>query len=159
MSTALVTGGSSCIIFGPRSPHIHELPAETEMISCIVCSDRPAVSATFIASAAAAMCTPHKSWLIIFAVEPRPAVRPTWKMRFAVACMTGSARSSSAFGPEHMMVSAPSRAPTTPPDTGASSIASPASARRAAKRAACAGGCVHAATTRAPRGKACAAPP
>ena len=76
------------------------------MISCIVASGTPARSATCMASAAAAMCTPHSNWLIILAVEPRPASVPTWKMRLATASKAGRAAASAASGPRHMMVSA-----------------------------------------------------
>ena len=158
MSTALVTAGSSCIMRGPRSPHIQELPALTLMISCMVAVDTPARSATCMASAAAAMCTPHSSWLIILAVEPMPASRPQSNTREPMAPSTGRARSSTSAAAEHMIVSAAALAPLVPPDTGASSTARPMSASRAAVRAACAGAWVQPMPTMAPRGSAAAAP-
>ena len=99
MSTALATTGSSCIMRGPRSPHIQLMPADTEMMSCIVCSGTPARSATCIASAAAAMCTPHSSWLIIFAVEPMPASLADMEDALATASNTGRARSNDLVRP------------------------------------------------------------
>ncbi len=158
MSTALVTGGSSIIMRGPRSPHIQLLPALTEMISCIVALLTPARSATCMASAAAAMCTPHSSWLIILAVLPMPGSRPTSKMRLPTASSTGRARACVAWAPLTMSVRPAALAPATPPLTGASSISRPMSASRCADFFARAGGWVQAATTSAPRGRAVAAP-
>ena len=85
-----------------------------------------------IASAAAAMCTPASSWLIIFTLSPcrarRPGGRPSRDgVEHRLACGKGLG------GPAAIIVISPVAALAAPPETGASIIRMPRSASRGAQ--------------------------
>ena len=103
-----------------------------------------------MASPAAARLTPHRSWLIAFAVEPAPGRSPTCTTFEPMALRASLAREKSSSLAPTMMVSAPEVAPTTPPDTGASMKPKPAARTRLASACAFAGGQVAMTATTAP---------
>ena len=86
-----------------------------------------------MASPATAMCTPARSWLIIFTVLPAPGVSPRRQTLLAMASRTGWARSKAAWLPLAMTVMLPPRAPVEPPETGESRKRAPAASTFAAR--------------------------
>mmetsp|Transcript_10481 Transcript_10481/g.29814 ORF Transcript_10481/g.29814 Transcript_10481/m.29814 type:complete len:224 (+) Transcript_10481:2693-3364(+) len=130
--------------------------------SCRV--SRPARAPSAIASAAAAMCTPARSWFTIFTLLPAPGPPLIVNsLPGGVAVMplsTPAARLHPSAVPEDIMVRAPSAARATPPETGAStnSRSFPMLTRRSEMATAALPGTVEQRTTTAPEGKASAAP-
>src|SRR6266511_2277808 len=88
-----------------------------------------------IASAAAAMCTPARSWFTILTFEPWPERSPSRWTLVAIASSTGRARSNAAGSPEAITVSSPAAAFAAPPDSGASTWRSPIARSRGGEAA------------------------
>mmetsp|Transcript_13074 Transcript_13074/g.30993 ORF Transcript_13074/g.30993 Transcript_13074/m.30993 type:complete len:336 (+) Transcript_13074:2240-3247(+) len=157
--------GSSSSICGTRLQNIQLEPAACEMISYSCRVSRPICAPSAIASAAAAMWTPARSWLTILMLLPAPgppSMRKSLPGGAAVrAPSTAEALARPPPVPEAMMVRAPSAARATPPETGASTNSSPR-ALSAVSRSAIAlevlGGTVELSTTTLPCGKESAAP-
>ena len=77
-------------------------------------------SARARASAAAAMCTPHSSWLTSLTFCPSPGAVPTCGALRAIASSSGCSRSTAGSAPPTMIRRSPSAARAAPPETGAS---------------------------------------
>mmetsp|Transcript_29381 Transcript_29381/g.75425 ORF Transcript_29381/g.75425 Transcript_29381/m.75425 type:complete len:285 (+) Transcript_29381:197-1051(+) len=163
MSSAECGVVSSSSICGTRFTNIQLEPAAEEMTSNSCRVSRPARAPSAIASAAAAMCTPARSWLTIFTLLPAPG-GPLMRNRApgvlaVMGASTRAARAQPSSVPEDMMVREPAAARATPPDTGASTNSSPRpiDASCAAMRFAALGGTVEHSTTTAPSASPAAA--
>jgi hypothetical protein len=77
MSTALATSGASWSMRGPRLLSIQDAAAEPPRIRRRSSPSSPALPASERASAAAAIWTPHRSWLTVLTIAPCPGRSPT----------------------------------------------------------------------------------
>src|SRR5256885_4857344 len=75
---------------GTRFSNIHDRPALFEITSKRTRGSAPARAPSAIASAAAAMWTPARSWLTIFTVEPIPGVATMTMQRSASAAASAA---------------------------------------------------------------------
>ena len=120
------------IIRAPRSSNMNDAAAPSRSTCQHCAGSRPSDSAKARASAAAAMCTPHSSWLTSFIRCPSPGEEPTTGALRASTPSSGWARAIESSGPDTMMSRSPEAARATPPDTGASITRPPRTASRAA---------------------------
>src|SRR4051794_16860858 len=160
MSSALL-GSSKApwTMRAPRSSSMKDAAAPSRRTSQQARASRSMASAKARASAAAAMWTPHRSWLTSLTFWPSPGSVPTTGALRAIASSSGRTRSTAAAAPLTMISRSPSPARATPPDTGASTTSTSAARRRSAQACTCAGPTVAVIRTVAPGVRAEAASP
>ena len=113
-----------------------EAPALLQITSYTTCGSAPAWMQSAIASAAAAMCTPARSWFTIFTFDPWPEASPSRWTLAAIASSTGRHFSKAAGSLDAMIESWHADARAAPPDTGPSMWRSPMARSRSPSRAA-----------------------
>src|SRR6266536_3111297 len=143
----------------PRSSSMKDAAAPSRSTCQQSAAARPSASANARASAAAAIWTPHSSWLTSFIRWPSPGEPPTSGALLASTSRSGRTRATGPAGPDTMISRSPAAARCTPPETGASTTATPRPARRPAAAAAASGPTVAMIMATVPPGIAAAAPP
>src|SRR4051794_883334 len=157
MSRALLTSSVPCTIRPPRSSSMNDAAAPPRRTSQAAAASSCMASARARASAAAAMWTPHSSWLTSLTFCPSPGATPTWGAERAMTSSSGWTRWTASSLPPTMISRSPLPARAAPPETGASTRSTCWRPSRSAHRWTGPGPTVAITTTVAPGASAAAA--